>query len=62
MFTRTCCRATINRYGFNSLGADAVQDNLMLWAKRAREEPSVATGKAHGWQRFWFKRKCMITT
>lgn len=37
-------KAVINRYGFNSLGADAVQDNLVMWEKRAREEPSVRTG------------------
>lgn len=37
-------RATINRYGFNSLGADAVADNLLLFEKRAREDPSAKTG------------------
>ncbi len=37
-------RATINRYGFNSLGADAVQDHLLLWEKRARENPELRTG------------------
>uniref|UniRef100_A0A7S3QMM7 Dihydroorotate dehydrogenase (quinone), mitochondrial n=1 Tax=Dunaliella tertiolecta TaxID=3047 RepID=A0A7S3QMM7_DUNTE len=36
--------ATINRYGFNSLGADAVQDNLTLFAKKAREDPAAKPG------------------
>lgn len=38
--------ATINRYGFNSLGADAVQDNLTLFAKKAREDPAAKPGAA----------------
>ncbi|GFH07997.1 DHO_dh domain-containing protein, partial [Haematococcus lacustris] len=33
--------ATINRYGFNSLGADAVADNLLMFHKKAREEPHI---------------------
>jgi len=58
---RAPCSATINRYGFNSLGADAVQDNLTLFAKKAREDPSAKPGglcsqaPAHdGWmERMW---------
>mmetsp|Transcript_9229 Transcript_9229/g.16241 ORF Transcript_9229/g.16241 Transcript_9229/m.16241 type:complete len:398 (+) Transcript_9229:23-1216(+) len=34
-------RAIINRYGFNSLGADAVQDNLLMWEKKSRENPGM---------------------
>lgn len=34
-------RATINRYGFNSAGADAVQDNLDAFASRASRDPSA---------------------
>lgn len=34
-------KATINRYGFNSLGADAVQDHLEEFAKKAHADPTV---------------------
>ncbi|KAJ9508510.1 hypothetical protein QJQ45_012051 [Haematococcus lacustris] len=37
-------QATINRYGFNSLGADAVADNLLMFHKKAREEPHIKSG------------------
>lgn len=37
-------KATINRYGFNSLGADAVADNLILYERAVRNDPSAKTG------------------
>ena len=37
-------RATINRYGFNSLGADAVQDNLTLFAANVKKNPALKPG------------------
>ncbi|KAG1679447.1 hypothetical protein FOA52_007739 [Chlamydomonas sp. UWO 241] len=37
-------KATINRYGFNSLGADAVDDNLRDFVNKAKEDPSIKRG------------------
>lgn len=34
----------INRYGFNSVGADVVQDNLEAFGRKARSDPSVKPG------------------
>jgi dihydroorotate dehydrogenase len=39
-------RAIINRYGFNSLGADAVADNLLHFHAKAREDPRAKPGLA----------------
>uniref|UniRef100_A0A7S0RML4 Dihydroorotate dehydrogenase (quinone), mitochondrial n=1 Tax=Chlamydomonas leiostraca TaxID=1034604 RepID=A0A7S0RML4_9CHLO len=36
--------ATINRYGFNSAGADDVADNLLLYEKAVREDPAAKPG------------------
>jgi len=38
------CRATINRYGFNSAGADKVDDNLFDFAARVKADPSIKRG------------------
>ncbi len=37
-------RATINRYGFNNLGADAVQDHLADFEKKVLKDPSIKRG------------------
>ncbi|GLC39005.1 Dihydroorotate dehydrogenase (fumarate) [Pleodorina starrii] len=37
-------KATINRYGFNNLGADAVQDHLANFEKQVLKDPSVKRG------------------
>jgi dihydroorotate dehydrogenase len=38
-------RAVINRYGFNSLGADAVDENISAYKKWARENKTRGKGK-----------------
>jgi len=37
-------KATINRYGFNSLGADAAEDNLHAFSVKASKDPEVKRG------------------
>ncbi|KXZ44645.1 hypothetical protein GPECTOR_64g139 [Gonium pectorale] len=37
-------KATINRYGFNNLGADAVQDHLAAFEKSVERDPSIKRG------------------
>ncbi|GFR40465.1 hypothetical protein Agub_g1025, partial [Astrephomene gubernaculifera] len=37
-------KAVINRYGFNSLGADAVQDQLLAWERAVEKEPGIKRG------------------
>ena len=44
------CRAVVNRYGFNSLGADAVQDNLEAFCAKAIKHPDIKPG---GWWPWW---------
>ncbi len=41
MFRIPELKATINRYGFNSLGADAVEDNLQAFGAKAKADPLV---------------------
>ncbi|KAG2424053.1 hypothetical protein HYH02_015234 [Chlamydomonas schloesseri] len=37
-------KATINRYGFNNLGADAVQDHLLAFEAETEKDPSLKRG------------------
>ena len=39
------CSATINRYGFNSVGADAAEENLKLFTAKAAKDPEVKGGE-----------------
>lgn len=39
-----CCRATINRYGFNSAGADAAAAHLDNFWAHAEQNPSIKPG------------------
>ncbi len=42
--TTHTCRATINRYGFNSLGADSAIDRLERFWRRVENDPRRKKG------------------
>lgn len=43
------CRATINRYGFNSAGADAAAGHLDSFWVQAERHPDIKPGEQHSW-------------